>query len=117
MSFESQLFGILQTACPRVFPDVAPTGTATPYLTWQQLGGANLRFIDNTAPDKRNVLLQINVWSKTRAEATALIRQIEDALCASALFVAVPEGEALSTYEADTLLYGSLSRFSIYATR
>lgn len=117
MSFESQLFGVLQTACPRVFPDVAPINTATPYLTWQQLGGENLRFIDNSAPDKRNVLLQINAWSKTRTEATALIRQIEDALCMSALFVAIPEGEALSMYEPDTLLFGSLERFSIYAAR
>lgn len=117
MSFESQLFAVLQAACPRVFPDVAPLGTATPYLTWQALGGASLRFLDNTASDKRNVLLQINSWSKTRAEATALIRQIEDALCASALFIASPEGEALSTYESDTLLYGSIQRFSIYASR
>lgn len=117
MSFESQLFGVLQAACPRVFPDVAPLGTLTPYVTWQQLGGESLRFLDNTAADRRNVLLQINSWSKTRAEATALIRQIEDALCASALFIAKPEGEALSTYEADTALYGCIQRFSIYASR
>jgi hypothetical protein len=115
MSFESQLFSVLQAACPRVFPDVAPLGTATPYVTWQALGGENLRFVDNTAPDKRNVLLQVNAWSKTRAEATALIRQIEDALCASALFTAIPEGEALSLFEDP--LRGCVQRFSIYASR
>lgn len=117
MSFEGQLDSLLKTVCLRTFPDVAPIGTVAPYLTWQQLGGANLRYLDNSAPDKRNVLLQVNAWSKTRTEATALIRQIEDALCASALFIAVPEGEALSTFEPDTLLYGSLARFSIYAAR
>lgn len=117
MTFEADLFTLLKAACPRVFPDVAPINTATPYLTWQQLGGANLRFIDNSAPDKRNLLLQVSCWSKTRAEANTLIRQIEDALCASALFVAVPEGEAMSSYESDTLLFGSIQRFSIYATR
>jgi len=117
MSFESQLFGILQAACPRVFPDVAPLGAATPYLTWQQLGGESLRFLDNTAPDKRNLLMQVNAWAKTRMEATVLSRQIENALCASALFIAIPEGEAISTYEDDTLLYGCIQRLSIYAAR
>lgn len=117
MTFEAQLFDLLKVACPRVFPDAAPIGTATPYLTWQQLGGESLRFLDNTAADKRNVLLQVACWSKARADATALIRQIEDALCASALFVAIPEGEGLSAYESDTLLYGSIQRFSIYTTR
>jgi hypothetical protein len=48
-----------------------------------------------------------------------LIRQIEDAMCASAAFTAKPEGEPLSQYEADhdPPLYGSVQRFSIYATR
>lgn len=115
MSFESNLDALLKTLCPRTFPDVAPLGTATPYMTWQQLGGESLRFLDNTTGDKRNVLLQINAWSKTRAEATALIRQIEEALCASALFIAIPEGEALSLLEDP--LRGCVQRFSIYAAR
>ena len=115
MTFEEQLFTVLQAACPRVFPDVAPLGTVTPYLTWQQLGGESLRFVDNTAADKRNILLQVSCWSKTRTEATDLIRQIEDALCASVLFIASPEGEALSLLEDP--LRGCIQRFSIYATR
>ena len=115
MSFEANLFAILAAACPRTFPDVAPLGTETPYLTWQQLGGESLRFLDNTAPDRRNVLVQVNAWSKTRAEATALIRQIEDELCASTLFTAIPEGEALSLFEDP--LRGCLQRFSVYASR
>lgn len=117
MTFEAQLFGVLQTACPRTFPDVAPLGAATPYVTWQALGGESLRFVDNTAADKRNVLLQVSCYAETRLIATTLIRQIEEDLCASALFIASPEGESLSTYEADTLLYGSIQRFSIYAAR
>ena len=114
---ESDLSTLLKTICPRVYPDLAPVGTVTPYVTWQAIGGESIRFGDGSAPDKRNTLMQINVWSKTRLEALTLIRQIEDALCASAAFVATPQGEPLSTYEPDTLLYGSIQRFGIWASR
>lgn len=117
MSMESDLSTLLKTVCPRVFPDIAPAGTVRPYATWQGIGGKSLRYLDNTAADKRNTLMQINIWSVSRLEAYALIRQIEDALCASAAFVVTPEGEPMATYEVDTLLYGTLQRFSIYANR
>lgn len=117
MSMEADLNAMLKAICQRTFPDIAPEGTAAPYITWQGLGGESARFMDNTAADKRNTLMQINVWSKTRLEALTLIRQIEDALCASAAFVATPQGEPLSTYEPDTLLYGSIQRFGIWAAR
>ncbi|MFD0669720.1 MULTISPECIES: tail completion protein gp17 [unclassified Ramlibacter] len=114
---ESDLATLLQGICPRTYPDVAPSGTAAPYVTWQGLGGKAARFLDNSAADKRNTLLQVNAWASTRLEALTLIRQIEDALCASSAFVATPEGEPQSTYEEDAGLYGSVQRFSIWATR
>ena len=117
MSLESGLSALLKTICVRTYPDVAPANTATPYVTWQALGGESLRYGDNTAPDKRNALMQINVWSKSRLEAVTLIRQIEDAVCASSLWQAVPQGEARSIYESDTLLYGSSQDLNIWATR
>lgn len=117
MSMESDLTTLLLTKCARVFPDVAPEAAAKPYVTWQGLGGETVRFGDNTAPDKRHTLMQISAWSTTRTEALALIRSIEDSMCASALFVVSPQGEPLSTYEPDTQLYGCLQRFDIWATR
>lgn len=117
MSMESGLAALLAAICPRVYPDVAPGGTATPYITWQGLGGEVARYVDGSAADKRNTLMQVNVWSATRLEALTLIRQIEDALCASALFVARPQGEPLSTYEEDPKLYGCIQRFDIWAAR
>ena len=117
MSMESDLVTLLKTACPRVFPDLAPATTARPYLTWQGIGGQTARYTENTAANKRNMLMQVNAWSATRAEALALIRQAEDLLCASTAFVVDPLGEALSTYEEDTQLYGCIQRFSIWATR
>lgn len=117
MTMESDLSTLLKTPCPRVFPDVAPASTARPYITWQGIGGATARYTENTAASKRNTLVQINAWSATRAEALTLIRQIEEALCASTAFVVDPQGEALSTYEEDTQLYGCIQRFSIWAAR
>ena len=117
MSLEADLIPLLQAICPRTFPDLAPSGAATPYLTYQHIGGESLRYADNTAMDKRYPLIQINAWSKTRLEALTLIRQVEDALCASASLQTTPQGESLSTYEADTQLYGSIQRFEVFGAR
>ncbi len=117
MSMETDLVALLKAICVRTFPDVATAATAMPYITWQGLGGEPLRNLDNSASDKRHTMMQINVWSKTRAEALALIRQIEDAMCGSALFIAKPQGEPLSTYEPDAPAYGSIQRFDIIAAR
>ncbi|MGV3679769.1 MAG: tail completion protein gp17 [Acidovorax sp.] len=117
MSTESDLVELLQTVCPRVYPDVAPAGATNPYIVWQGLGGNTLRFLDNTPASLRHGYLQIGVYSTTRAQSLALIRQAEDALCASGLFTAGPMGEPISTYEDDTKLFGSIQRFSIWGAR
>lgn len=117
MTMEADLNTLLKTKCSRVFPDVAPSGTALPYVTWQGIGGESLSFLDNTAGDKRNTLMQVNVWASTRLQALQLIREIEDAMRASGAFVASPLGEPLSTYEPDVPVYGTLQRFSIWAAR
>ena len=119
MSVEAELTALLKTLCPQVFPDVAPAGTARPYVTYSGIGGKPLRFLDNTAGDKRNTIMQINVWSSTRAQTQTLIRAIEEALCASSTFTAMPMDEPFSAYEEDAEppLYGANQDFSIYSTR
>ncbi len=117
MTFEADLYAVIKTVTPKVYPDVAPEGTTAPYATWQGIGGKSIRFLNNQAGDKRNTLMQVSVWSSTRLEALNLIRQIEDALCAASQFVCTPEGEPLSMKEPDTGLYGSVQRFSIYSNR
>jgi hypothetical protein len=114
---ESDLQTLLATICPRTFPDVAPSDTAAPWVVWQGLGGASLRFVDNTAGDRRNTLMQVAVYAKTRLQALQLIRQIEDAITASMPLIATPQGEPASDYESDTLLYSSKQRYSIWAAR
>lgn len=117
MTMESELHTLLLTKCPRVFPDIAPSGTVKPFVTWQGIGGESLGYLDNTAADKRKTLMQINAWATTRLQSLALIRDIETSLRASGAFVATPQGEALSTYESDTQLYGCVQRFEIVSIR
>lgn len=117
MSMESDLAALLSAICPQSYPDVAPAGTVPPYITWQSLGGEALRYGDNSAPDKRNALLQVSVWSKTRLEALTIIHQVEDALCASSTLTTKPLGEPSSVSEQDTGLRGSIQRFDIWADR
>lgn len=117
MSMESDLYTVLKAICPRVYPDVAPAGAATPYVTWQGIGGESVSFLDNTAADKRNTLMQINVWSETRLQALQTIRDIEGAMRATSAFVCKPLGEPISQYEGDTQLYGAFQRYDIWAAR
>lgn len=120
MTVEADIVAALRTVCPRVSPDVAPLSTARPYITWQFIGGRPMRYLENTPADRRHTLLQVNVWSSTRAEALTLIRQAEAALCdGAAPFTAHPNGEPLSDIADDIepMLYGALQDFSVYSTR
>ena len=118
MSMESDLNNLLKgLVSNRIYPDVAPLAVAHPYITWQGVGGQSLRFIDNTAADKRNSRIQFNTWATTRTQANLIARQIEDALCATSLFTATPLGEAVSDYDSDTKTYGAMQDFSIFSTR
>lgn len=111
MTFEADLYTLLKGVTPRVFPDFAPAGTTRPYVTWQQVGGAVVNDIANTAPGVRLPELQVNVWANTRAEAMSLIRSIEDAMRGATAFSARPIGDAVADFDADVPVYGARQDF------
>jgi hypothetical protein len=117
MTMETDLASVISGLCPRVFPDVADFGTGRPYVTYQLIGGRAQRYTENTAAALRNTFVQVNVWDDTRTGCLALIRQIEDALCASSLFTATPQGEPIADADSDLGRYGALQDFSIWAAR
>lgn len=119
MSLETDLVLTLQGQCPRVFPISAPLDTPRPFVTYTQIGGDSLRYVENTAADKRLALEQIDVWAASKAEALGLIQSIEDALCASALFVAKVAGEPRDRLEQDVepWLYGMSQDFEVLGAR
>lgn len=114
MTVEADIFNALKGLTEnRVYPDVAPAGAARPYITWQQVGGVAVNFLDGGAPVKRNGRFQVNCWADTRAAAITLARQVEDALAGGSLkafVVAAP----VSTYEPDVPIYGTRQDFSIW---
>jgi hypothetical protein len=75
MTVEERLVDIISPRCPAFFGR-APEGLGTPYTTIQHLGGRSIRFLDNTAPDKRNTVVQITVWAATAEQASALLHAI-----------------------------------------
>jgi len=117
MTVESDLYDALKVICARTFPDIAPVNTARPYVTYQQIGGDAVSFIDSTVPSKENGEFQINVWADTRASAKALIKQIEAALIVATAFQARPLAAPVSDYDHDNQVYGSLQSFSVWSNR
>jgi hypothetical protein len=111
------LVQVLGPHCENVFPDIAPEGVSTPYIVYQGIGGRSVRYLDMTPADKRNTLMQFAVWSDRRATSSALIGEVEEALCGALAFTAMPQGEPVSLHDPATDRYGSVQRFSIWSGR
>jgi hypothetical protein len=105
---------LVQFAGGRVFPDIAPEGTARPYITWQQVDGVPVNFLEGGVPGTKNVRMQVNVWADTRLDASALADQVEDALRQVAALQTTVLGSAVAVYEPDTKLKGSMQDFSFW---
>lgn len=119
MLLEQTLTGLLAGVCPRVFPDVAPPGTAAPYVTWQTVGGSPIVYQDNALPDMRNSWVQITCWAVSRLESTQLALAVESALvlAASGAFGARPRSALRAMFSETDDLRGTAQDFDIWAPR
>jgi hypothetical protein len=108
---------VLQAVCPRTFPDFAPTTTTRPYVTYQQIGGAAVNFVDRLVPNKRNARMQVNVWANSRLDATTTMQAIEDAIRMSTVFQGEPESAPMTSFDADFPVYSAAQDFTIWADR
>lgn len=118
MTVEADIFNLLTgLVAGRVYPDLAPLGAARPYITYQQVGGEAVAYVEDVLPDRENARMQVSVWADTRAAAKALIKQAEAAFTAASAFQARAVGAPISTYEPDTKLYGSMQDFSVWSLR
>jgi Protein of unknown function (DUF3168) len=117
MSLESDIFSALTgLVSGRVYPDVAPYGTTTPYITYQQVGGSAENFLESVFVGKRNARIQINCWASTRASANSLARSVETTVITSTALRATVLGALIATHEPDLVppLYGTYQDFSIW---
>lgn len=94
----------------KVYPDVAPTGAARPYVTYQAVGGQDVNDLSGSA-DLENQRMQITVWSESRPATVSTMRAARTALVAAG---AIPIGAPVSQNETDTKLYGSRLDFSVW---
>lgn len=101
----------------RVYRDIAPEDVIDlPRITFQQVGGDAVNFVDPTVPTKKNGRFQVNVWAATRDDAATLARQAEDALRVDAALQTTVLGAPTAIFEEDTRLYGARQDFSFWFT-
>lgn len=100
----------------RAYPDTAPINAVRPYITYQKVGGESINFMDQTIPDKSNARVQINVWAETRGTAALLAKQVEQAMRVTTELQTTVLGQPISTFEPDTLLYGTRQDFSVWSS-
>ena len=118
MTVEADIYNALKTlVANRAFPDIAPLSTAKPYITYSQVGGESLAYLENAVPSKQNGRFQINVWASTRASASSLMLQVEAAMVQASMFNARPLDAPSSAYDNDMLTYSSMQDFSIWSDR
>lgn len=116
MSAESLIFAALGPLVGnRVYPDVAPAGVTKPYITYQQVGGAPVNYLERaTTPDKSNGRFQVNVWATTRVAASALAKSAADALRMTAALQTTVLGQPVATFDAESGLRGTRQDFSFW---
>lgn len=114
-----RLYAVLAAVCPRVYVQgTVPAGVVRPYVTYFQIAGQSVNYVDDAIPDIKNGAQQVCVWAERQTEADALMKQIEDAIRTAATIQGRPLSEAIDApYEPDTKLCGSIQRFDIWATR
>lgn len=118
MTIEADIFTAIKSlAGNRCFPDFAPLSTARPYITYVQIGGEAISYLDNTVPDGKIGRFQINVWGDTRASVSTLMLQVEAAMIQATAFQARPLSAPSSDYDHDSLVYGAMQDFSVFSTR
>ena len=115
MTVEKQIFDALRAlVADRVYPDFAPEGAARPYITYQQLGGFPVNFMDAAEPSQRNARFRVNAWTDTRAQAAATAVLIERALRAAPALQTTVATNAVALADPETRLRGTSQDFSFW---
>ena len=117
LAIETAIQTALAAVCPRTFPDVAPDGTAPPYLVWRLDSGTPVRYVEGTIPDRRNALLQVAAWSATRAESNTVLQQVELSLLAAPALSTRAITEVHMAYDEDVDLGGAMQDFDVWGAR
>lgn len=114
MSLEASLYAVLgPLVAGAAYPDVTPEPPVFPCIVYQQVGGKAFDYVDKTLPENDNARVQVLVWSKTRLEASQIMRAARVALMASTLNVRTVAAP-ISQYHEYLALFGARQDFDIY---
>lgn len=118
MTVETSIYTALKSLVSnRVYRDLAPdTVTELPRITFQQVGGNSLNFLEGGPVGLRTPRIQVNVWHSRRDEANALAIQVENALRSYVGLQTTVLGEFVATFEEDTKLFGTRQDFQFSTT-
>jgi hypothetical protein len=121
MSFEGRLTAVLRAAIDnatgptRVFPDAVIGTPVRPYVTYQQVGGGAIAFLEAGVPGQKNARMQIMVFGENRIEVNRVARRIEDALIADEDLCGEPLGALVAIpYQSTAKLYGTRQDFGFW---
>jgi len=118
MSLESELVALVAPLVSGGFwPDAADNGTLPPYAVYHQIGGESPTFIGAEVPSKRNALIQIDVYCKTKAESIQIMLAVESVLTLATTLQAKPVGAMRGTLDDESALRGASQDFTIWADR
>lgn len=116
MSFEATITARLRALCGgRAWPDLRlPTvDQALPFVTWQQVGGDALWFLEGGHPGARVPRIMVHVWGSSRLTVNELMRAIEVDLLGPPLR-ANAIGALTALYEPVQKLFGARQDFSVF---
>lgn len=114
MSLEIQIFQALKDLVDeRVYPDIAPDAEL-PYITYQQVGGEAVNFVDGAIPDRSNARIQIDVWAATRLQASQISAAVESTIRALSALQPTVLSARVDTYDPPTGARGAMQDFSLW---
>lgn len=123
MSVETLVYGALKNLVSNmVFRDIAPekdpagNPTPLPRITFQQVGGQSINFLEGGPVGIRAPRVQVNVWHTSRDAANALAIQVEEALRATAALKTEVLGDFVAVYETETKRFGTHQDFRFATT-
>lgn len=116
MAIEIDLRNVILTAVPsRVYPDFAPpdtlSGTAA-YAVYFQVGGDGQRAV-GSRNKLRRARFQVNVWAKTRGEASTKAYAVSVAISNAQRFTGFSLSEPHAVYDEEFGWYGMTQDYRI----
>lgn len=117
MSVESDLVTALTplVGTGRVYRGIPPQGvTVLPRITYQNVGGVALNFLERAVIGKRNARVQINAWAANPVAAVALSNAIDNTMRTDATLQCSVLGAWVQTDEPENQLFGSRQDFSLW---